>query len=136
MAICPDCKQEMLTAASCTLKWVRIEGKWYRRSSECYAEIGHRCGDCLVIHTGNETHHQGCDNERCPKCGGQFLGCGCKIEYFATKKPSKEDLERDLARAESQLQDLGPGSHPEQEGLTKYIMYIKKELAEKFQLQA
>lgn len=136
MAECPDCHREMQTVKSCTLKWVRIEGKWYRRSSECYAEIGHRCGDCRVIHTGKETHHQGCDNERCPKCGGQFIGCECKIEYFAKRKPRKEDLERDLAHAESQLQDLDPSSNEEQEGLKKYIRNLKKELAERFQLQA
>jgi hypothetical protein len=96
MAICPDCKQEMLTAASCTLKWVKISGIWHRRLNECYAEYGERCGDCGIINRPGYAHHQGCDNERCPKCGGQFLGCGCNLELFANRKPTKlQELEHE-----------------------------------------
>jgi hypothetical protein len=35
---------------------------------------GTHCRDCGVLY-GN-THHVECDNERCPKCRGQLLGCG------------------------------------------------------------
>lgn len=34
-----------------------------------------RCGDCAV--EAGQIHHWGCDNERCPKCSGQALGCEC-----------------------------------------------------------
>lgn len=34
-----------------------------------------RCRDCNVAPGG--FHHPGCDKERCPKCGGQLIGCGC-----------------------------------------------------------
>jgi len=34
-----------------------------------------KCHDCNVM-AGN-SHHPGCDMERCPKCKGQLISCGC-----------------------------------------------------------
>ncbi len=36
------------------------------------------CGDCGVRR--GELHLDGCDIEVCPRCGGQYLGCACKID--------------------------------------------------------
>ncbi len=41
-------------------------------------EQDHRCHDCGVVLEGY--HHPGCDMERCPRCGGQLIGCGCLSE--------------------------------------------------------
>jgi len=35
----------------------------------------HRCPDCNVAPGGN--HHWNCDEEPCPKCGGQLISCAC-----------------------------------------------------------
>lgn len=34
------------------------------------------CHDCGVEE--GQLHHRGCDWERCPFCGGQLIGCGCR----------------------------------------------------------
>jgi len=45
------------------------------------------CHDCGV-HIGQK-HDYGCDNERCPLCGGQLIGCGCFEEMFGDKETKK-----------------------------------------------
>ena len=39
------------------------------------------CHDCGVEIGG--LHHQFCDVEQCPKCGGQLLGCPCWCDLLA-----------------------------------------------------
>jgi len=36
---------------------------------------GTRCHDCNILKGG--VHHPGCDAERCPRCAGQIISCGC-----------------------------------------------------------
>lgn len=45
-----------------------------RRMAE-YMASDNRCHDCGIKPGG--FHHPGCDNERCPRCQGQLISCGC-----------------------------------------------------------
>lgn len=48
-------------------------GDWYFGEAP-----GTRCTDCGAMM--GHYHHPGCDNERCPVCGGQLITCDCQDE--------------------------------------------------------
>jgi hypothetical protein len=76
-AICKQCKGDMQEVDACIDLPIRFEkdGALYAPSTEHFDELNGRCHDCNIVH-GN-IHHPGCDVERCPKCGLQFIGCDC-----------------------------------------------------------
>lgn len=87
MAKCQQCNREMQKAKSCSFKYIIDKNlKVYNRIS--YGEEGgdssERCGDCGVKEFG--IHHEGCDNERCPKCHGQMLSCDCEFTHLSKRK--------------------------------------------------
>lgn len=79
MAICTWCNNEMTTGASCTVEAVHLRGT--RLEVAPHRPPGRatrRCGDCGVKPGG--FHHPGCDLQRCPRCAGQFISCGCRFD--------------------------------------------------------
>ena len=80
-SICKDCGKEMTPGNGCTMERVSltngedIQRTRYGDEHRGPWEMPEFCHDCNVAK--GQTHHFGCDLERCPKCGGQLIGCAC-----------------------------------------------------------
>jgi hypothetical protein len=96
MAVCPCCKGEMTdpVTRTCLIEPVLFP------DGETLPQIpfepfdddrAARCHDCNVVAGG--MHHPGCDMERCPRCQGQLIGCGC----LSDDSDSEEDEERSIS---------------------------------------
>jgi hypothetical protein len=80
MAICNWCKNDMNDVDTCqeNMQVEYPDGSKLPSSTEHFDEESGRCHDCAIKHGG--FHHPGCDVERCPKCLGQLITCGCLDE--------------------------------------------------------
>ena len=76
MTKCEDCDQEMIGSESCDRPTITIKGIKYHRNRSNF-DVNKRCHDCGIINKQGNYHHLGCDIERCPKCKGQLISCGC-----------------------------------------------------------
>lgn len=78
MAQCSWCKEDMNSVDDCAKNRVVefLDGTNLPASTFHLKEPSGRCHDCGIQH-GN-FHHPGCDVEKCPRCGGQIISCGCQ----------------------------------------------------------
>jgi hypothetical protein len=70
-----------------------IEGRNFKRvafgNEDTFKVSSHdKCGDCGV--KKGMYHTESCDNEQCPKCGWQALGCECGIEALVEIEENME----------------------------------------------
>lgn len=95
MAICNWCKRDMSDPAvvGCTANTeVEFPDGTLMAAilyNPDYGGEDHRCHDCNV--KVGQHHHPGCDMERCPKCQGQLIGCGC-LEDDESDDPDEDRI--------------------------------------------
>ena len=76
VAICHDCGDRMGKTKTCTHPYIQFGTEFFERNTT-YFDANKRCHDCGITNKKGNIHHQGCDMERCPRCDGQLLACGC-----------------------------------------------------------
>lgn len=79
---CEYCGERMLKSDGCKCSEIECNGKRYERIKygEGDYDIDECCHDCRAKE--GHYHHSGCDNEICPVCGEQLIGCECDIEFI------------------------------------------------------
>lgn len=91
MAICNWCDKDMSVRSTKTCAGnttVEFPDGTTMPSIPFSSDYGNtRCHDCYIELGG--FHHPGCDMERCPRCGGQLISCGCLDD------PAEEETEED-----------------------------------------
>ena len=77
---CDWCQHEMTDGLACDSDTYAIGGRLFERTAFVPYQGGldARCHDCGTPVGG--LHHPGCDVERCPRCRGQAIFCGCQEE--------------------------------------------------------
>lgn len=93
MAICTYCEQEMLGGSSCSVEVMHRDGAPFPLKKVSRREVPPAtgaCGDCGAPAGGY--HHLGCCVQRCPRCRGQMMSCGCWFDEDGLAIADNEEL--------------------------------------------
>ncbi len=107
---CSFCNQPMEPGRGCTLPEYDDlpAGPWKRVPSETK-----ECRDCHV--SRGQLHHPGCDQEKCPACGGIAVSCDCAAEGDEEEQEEREDpADVDKALEEVAAKPAEPEGHADE----------------------
>ena len=86
MTACRWCDQEMAPGTACHVTLMDIAGQQFgpvvwgeearRFPAHWEVQSGSVCPGCGT--PPRRPHHDACEVQECPRCGGAFLGCGCR----------------------------------------------------------
>lgn len=80
--ICKFCDRPYSSPKGCTPYIMEVDGVKYNSipyGEDGKGDFGPFCPDCGT--PLGETHHSGCDIERCPCCHMQYISCSCYNEH-------------------------------------------------------
>ena len=86
--ICMRCRRDTERASGC-VPISYLDGSGVRFDAIPVRVVGimaPACTGCGAVR--GEPHHQHCDQEECPRCGGQLVSCACALTW----RPAAEGM--------------------------------------------
>lgn len=97
---------EILRMKTLMIERIKVGAENDRCTAAKYKSIGINNCRCCSAPIGT-FHHEGCDNERCPRCGDQFITCKCTDDYMVEYiSPVQESTKHEEIYNKDELEDI------------------------------